>query len=262
MSNKTIRLGHIDLSFHAASAAVVQRILESYGFDISTRAAPHEKMFEMYGANEVDMLVSAWLPASHGGYLAPHKGKTALLGKLYEPYCIWGVPAYIPKSVLSNVEDLKKPDVLARIDKRIQGINPGAGISRFSREIVARYTLDTLGYEFHTGSEEDCFGRFEAGIKREDWFVIPLWHPQFLHHRFKIRELEEPLGLLGGHDQATLIASNACVAGLPDKLVNVLKNLRLGNATVSELDCQICREGISPLEAADQWLNKYPNLKA
>jgi glycine betaine/proline transport system substrate-binding protein len=256
MSNGKIRLGHIDLSFHAASAAVVQRILEHHGFEVEQTTAPHEKMFQIYGSGHVDMLVSAWLPASHGGYLTPFKDKTTRLGRLYEPYCIWGVPAYIPRHLLSTVDDLKETDVASRMDKRIQGINPGAGISRFSKEMIERYDLASQGYHFETGNEDDCFRRFEDGVKSEDWFVIPLWHPQFLHHRFKIRELEEPLGLLGGHDQATLIASNDCVALFSEKLHTILSNLHLGNSAVSELDYEICREGLTALEAADKWLAK------
>jgi glycine betaine/proline transport system substrate-binding protein len=34
------------------------------------------------------MLVSAWLPASHGEYLAPFLNETIQLRTLYEPYCL------------------------------------------------------------------------------------------------------------------------------------------------------------------------------
>ena len=43
--NKPIRLGHIDLSFHQASAAVVQAILEAHGHEVVVSAYPHEEMF-------------------------------------------------------------------------------------------------------------------------------------------------------------------------------------------------------------------------
>jgi glycine betaine/proline transport system substrate-binding protein len=39
---------------------------------VENSTAPHQEMFERYGAQQVDMLVSAWLPASHGAYLAPY----------------------------------------------------------------------------------------------------------------------------------------------------------------------------------------------
>lgn len=249
-----IRLGNIDLSFHAASAAVVQRILERHGYEVITSTSPHETMFLRYGAREVDMLVSAWLPASHGGYLAPHAANTRKLGVLYQPYCIWGVPEYVPVGQVASVMDLARPEVASRMSHLIQGINPGAGISRFSRAMVEQYGLAELGYHFENGSEADCFTRFEKSVERREWFVVPLWHPQFLHHRYAIRELAEPKGLLGGQDDATLIVREEVAQRMAPELLDELTRLSLGNAVVSELDYLICREGLSPLAAADTWL--------
>jgi len=251
---QTIRLGHIDLSFHAASAAVVQRILEHHGHAVQTSAAPHEEMFRRYGTGQVDMLVSAWLSASHGAYLAPYAAQTRKLGVLYEPYCIWGVPDYVPEELVASVADLRKPAVAARMSKLIQGINPGAGISRFSRQMVTAYGLDAMGYHFENGSEDDCFRRYEDAVEEGEWLVVPLWHPQFLHHGQRIRALEEPLGLLGGRDQATLIVSENDAARMAPALLTQLGELSLGNSAVSELDHMICRRGFSPLSAADAWL--------
>jgi glycine betaine/proline transport system substrate-binding protein len=251
-----IRLGNIDLSFHAASAAVVQRILERHGYEVISSTSPHETMFLRYGAREVDMLVSAWLPASHGGYLAPHAAHTRMLGVLYQPYCIWGVPDYVPAKQVASVADLARPEIASRMSHLIQGINPGAGISRFSRAIVEQYGLGELGYHFENGSEADCFTRFENSVERGDWLVVPLWHPQFLHHRFSIRALEEPKGLLGGQDDATLIVREEMAQQMPPELLQELTQLHLGNAVISELDYLICRESLSPLAAADAWLSK------
>jgi glycine betaine/proline transport system substrate-binding protein len=251
-----IRLGNIDLSFHAASAAVVQRILERHGFDVVSSTSPHEEMFRRYGAGDVDMLVSAWLPASHGGYLAPFTDRTRLLGVLYRPYCIWGVPDYVPIDQVASVADLARPEIAAKMGHLIQGINPGAGISRFSREIIKQYGLAEAGYHFENGSEADCFTRYEKSVERGEWIVVPLWHPQFLHHRFNIRELEEPKGLLGGQDDATLIVSNEMAAAMTPELLDELSRLSLGNAAISELDHLICREGYTPLQAADKWQGK------
>lgn len=251
---QVIRLGHIDLSFHAASAAVVQRILERHGYAVQSSASPHEEMFRRYGAGEVDMLASAWLSASHGAYLAPYLERTRKLGVLYQPYCIWGVPDYVPEEVVASVADLATPAVVARMDKLLQGINPGAGISRFSRRMMSAYGLEQLGYRFENGSEDDCFRRYEEAVRRGVWLVVPLWHPQFLHHGQRIRALAEPQGLLGGRDEATLIAHEACAARMAPELLAQLNELNLGNSAVSELDHMICRQRLSPLSAADTWL--------
>lgn len=238
-----IRVGHIDLGFHDASAREVEAVLEKHGHRIERSAAPHEEMFRRMGRREIDMLVSAWLPASHGAYLAPFEQDVRKITILYEPYCIWGVPDYVPAEDVQGVADLLRPPAIERMDRLIQGINPGAGISRFSRTIVEQYGLDAAGYHFETGTEADCFDRFEAAVARQDWVIVPLWHPQYLHARYSIRALDEPKGLLGGTDQATLIVRRDAEDRVGAAAIDELSHLQLGNACVSELEDQLVRDG-------------------
>lgn len=238
-SSRPIRIGYISLSFHEASALEVQKLVESHGHKTTIRAAPHEAMFKLLGDNEVDILVSAWLPGSHRRYLDPIEPEVRRLGVLYQPYCIWGVPDYVPESEVASVADLLKSPALDRMERLIQGINPGAGISRFSMEIIESYKLDQAGYEFKSGTEEDCFGRFIKAEAEGKWVVVPLWHPQFLHNRYKIRALEEPRGLLRGVDNATLIVRRDAEALLGEQTLIALNDMALGNARVSALDDEI-----------------------
>ncbi|MCJ0765105.1 glycine betaine ABC transporter substrate-binding protein [Variovorax terrae] len=247
-------IGQIALSFHVASAAVVRAIVERSGVKTFTREAPHEAMYAMLARGEVDMVVSAWLPGSHGVYVDPLEPELLKLGVLYEPYAIWGVPGYVPRELVAQVADLAKPEVAARMDKRIQGIGPGAGISRFSREIMERYSLSELGYQFHNGTLADCTGAFERAWQDGRWAVVPLWHPQYLHHRYAIRELAEPLGLLRGRDAATLVMRRDAAHLIPEATLQQLRHLHLGNAAVAALDHQISVAGHSPQEAAAHWL--------
>jgi hypothetical protein len=111
---------------------------------------------------------------------------TVLTNAIYSPYCIWGVPDYVPETVVQTIQDLLKPDVAAKMRKQIQGINPGAGISRFSKviglislyithrkrrvanqsqEIIDKYGLTEAGYSFQHGSQADCFETFEAAYE-------------------------------------------------------------------------------------------------
>jgi len=251
--NRPLRLGHIDLSFHAASAAVVQLVLERHGHQVEVSAAPHEEMFRRYGRAEVDILVSAWLPASHSTYLAPFELDTRKLTVLYEPYCLWGVPEFVSEAEVASVTDLLKPAVLERMERRIQGINPGAGISRFSKAMIDAYDLRSAGYHFEPGTEAECLGAFEKAVAEERWVVIPLWSPQYLHHRYRIRALAEPKGLLGGTDAATLIVRHDAEPLIAPAAIAELEALHLGNATVTALDHAIRVKGLSPADAARKW---------
>lgn len=255
IDREPIRLGYIDLSFHEVSAAVVKEILERHGHAVELRAAPHEAMFALLHAREVDIVSSAWLPASHGAYLAPSADDVERLTVLYEPYCIWGVPDYVPEALLAGVDDLKKPEVAARIDKVIDGINPGAGISRFSAAMIDAYDLRAHGYRFVPGAEASAFAKFERAVAAQQWFVMPLWSPQYLHHDHRIRALHEPRGLLGGRDAATLVARRAALPRIAPGALAELRGLYLGNDVVTDLEHALRVEGLSAQQAARRWLD-------
>ena len=258
VGERPLALGQIALSFHVASAGIVRKVLTQGGVAHTVVEHPHERIYELLGNGEIDMAISAWLPGSHGAYVAPYEAELIKLGVLYEPYTIWGVPDYVPADAVASLQDLTKPDVAQRMTKLIQGIGPGAGISRFSREIVARYKLDAQGYEFRNGSLADCVGAFERAVAERRWAVVPLWHPQYLHSMYRIRPLADPEGLLRGKDAATLLVRRDAAPLLPPAVLARLAKLSLGNAAVAELDFLVSREQLDPLAAAQRWMSAHP----
>ncbi|PKG75449.1 glycine/betaine ABC transporter [Shewanella sp. GutCb] len=256
--SKTITIGVTDLSFHRVTAAIIAHVLSDMGFDVTRRYASHQANFENLKAGDVDMLSSAWLPSSHGIYKADVEELEPLieLGLHYEPYAHWGVPDYVPTEAISQVSDLLKPHVLSRTIKHIQGINPGAGISRFSIEMMEKYHLNEAGYHFHTGSEEDCFGAFERAVANKEWLIVPLWKPQFLHHKFNIREIADPKGLLGTVDRAVLLLRQDQAYKFTSEQRVQLDNLCFSNEIIAELDYKVSREGQDIEVVTREWLMK------
>ncbi len=261
---RSVHLGITDLSFHRASGAIVSLVLQRMGVAVQASFALHQANFERLRTGSIDMLASAWLPYSHGIYRQEVEREVATreLGLHYQPYALWGVPEYVPEAEVASIEDLLKPAVVARIKHRIQGIGPGAGITRFSLRIMEEYGLLAAGYSFHTGSETDCTSAFEQLVAEQAWGVVPLWHPQFLHHRYRIRELQDPKGLLGGVDRAVLLAREDRLALFTAQEIQVLGNIRLSNAIVAELDYAINRGGKSPEQAAADWLLEHADILA
>jgi len=253
-----ITIGVTDLSFHRIAASLVANILHDMGFEVERIYAHHEKNFQNLKEGKTDLLTSAWLPSSHGGYREEVQKVVPLtnLGLHYEPYALWGVPNYVPEEVISEVSDLLKPEVLEKMTKRIQGINPGAGISRFSAKMIHDYKLGEAGYSFHTGTEEDCFGTFEKAVANEEWIVVPLWKPQFLHFKYDIRELKDPKGLLGGVDKAVLLIRDDKKHLFTSKQLETLDLLKFGNEVIAELDYKVSREGKEIDSVTRDWLLK------
>ncbi|WP_428086350.1 glycine betaine ABC transporter substrate-binding protein [Candidatus Thioglobus sp.] len=256
--NKVVKLGVTDLSFHRATGAVVAIILERMGFTVIRSFDPHKENFARLRSGEIDMVASAWLPSSHGVYKqsVDEVASTRELGLHYQPYALWGVPDYIPESEVSTISDLLKPTVKERMTPIIQGIGAGAGITRFSIKMMDEYKLTDSGYKFLTGTQQECVAAFEDAVAEKRWVVVPLWQPQFLHNRYKIRELTDPKKLLGGKDRAVLLARQDSLNRLfTPAEIGHLDRIKLSNKIVAELDYAINRENKTEDEAAEIWLN-------
>ncbi|GGY12058.1 glycine betaine ABC transporter substrate-binding protein [Streptomyces anandii] len=250
----TLTVGTIALSFHRGVAAITRRVLESYGHRVNSVEAPHQQLFHLQDEGRLDILVSAWLPSSHGTYLSPYRDRVRVLAPQYRPYCIWAVPSYVPEEQVGEVADLMRPEVAMRMSKVIDGINPGAGISRFSARMVREYGLDELGYTFAPGTEPGFFARVERGIAAREWFVVPLWRPQYLNRVYGLRPLHEPKGLLGTVDDASPVIRRDALDLVHPEAVTRLETLRLGNEGVEQIDALINVDGLTPLQAADRFL--------
>ncbi len=246
-------VGQIALSFHKAAAAVLCELLTKTGHEVDVKEAPHEDMYAMQKAGEVDLVVSAWLPASHGTYIEPYADDLLKLSVIYNPYCIWGISDRAPQHIRS-VADLADPQVAKLFRKRIQGIGPGAGISRFSRQMVEDYGLAAAGFHFENGTLDDCTNAYLSAENTGELAVIPLWHPQWLHCDVALRELADPKGLLGGQDDATLVLRRDAETKLNSNGSDLLKKIQFGNGVISSLDHDICVRGKSPSEAARDWI--------
>ncbi|AOJ71434.1 MULTISPECIES: glycine betaine ABC transporter substrate-binding protein [Burkholderia] len=255
-TSPVVTLATIDLSFHHAAAGIVIAALARHGVRVDEIRRPHEGAFELLRDGTADMLCAAWLPGSHGAYFDAIADAFEPLSAMYAPYALWGVPDYVPADAVSSVADLTRADVVERMTPLIQGIGPGAGISRFSREIFAAYDLDAHGYRFANGTLEQCVDAFEEAAARRAWVVVPLWRPQYLHWRHAIRELREPRGLLRGADAATLVLRKSARERLPAAAVDALRQLRPGNAGLTRLDHLISRDGLSPREAGERYLRE------
>ncbi|KGK30867.1 glycine betaine ABC transporter substrate-binding protein [Cellulophaga sp. E6(2014)] len=256
--SKTINLGVTDLSFHRIAASLVANTLEEIGFTVKRTYSPHEENFERLKAGDVDMLASAWLPSSHGIYKSDVVKEVPLLelGLHYKPYALWGVPNYISEEI-TEVSDLLEPEVLSKMKKDIQGINSGAGITRFSIEMMEAYGLSAAGYKFHTGTEDDCFSAFENAVAHKQWMVVPLWKPQFLHYKYNIRELKEPKGLLGSVDKAVLLLRKDKENMFTKTHLQKLDGLQFTNDIIAELDYKVSREGKNIDEVTKRWLKNH-----
>jgi glycine betaine/proline transport system substrate-binding protein len=259
-ANEPIKLGQVNLSFYAVTGGVVQEVLERSGQPFVVIEGSHGDIYPKLGTGEVDILAASWLPNAHGGLYDKVKDKTFLISKLYDDAKLYlAVPAYAPKEIQS-VADLAKPEIAAKLDKRIVGIGPTSGLMIGAAKMMDSYGLKAAGYELISGPAPDWVANFRKAYDEKRVVVMPLWQPQWLNASYDVRILADPQKVYGDGDSAYLVANTQLKAKLkPDVLVR-LQSVKLSVAAVTEMDRLMNVDKLSPRDAARKWIAANPAL--
>jgi glycine betaine/proline transport system substrate-binding protein len=148
---------------------------------------------------DIDGMMMAWFPDTHASYWKKIHGDVVDLGALYNGAKLgWAVPDYVPKDKLSSIKDLHDSDVKKKLDGRIQGIDPGAGLMQLSTKAMPDYDLKSDGYRLISASGPAMTAALSRAIKDKKWIVVTLWTPHWAFGKWDLRFLDDPKGDLGG----------------------------------------------------------------
>ncbi|MFP4649031.1 MAG: glycine betaine ABC transporter substrate-binding protein [Halorhodospira sp.] len=148
---------------------------------------------------DIDLMLMSWQPTTHEDYLEEYGDEIVDLGTLYEDAQLgWVVPEYLYDEGLTSIEDLKDSEWQDRLDGQIQGIDPGAGITRLSQEAIEEYDLD---YELIEASDSAMTAALTRAARRNEAIVVTGWSPHWKFSAWNLRYLEDPEGALGGAEE-------------------------------------------------------------
>ncbi|MFN7103265.1 MAG: glycine betaine ABC transporter substrate-binding protein [Pseudorhizobium sp.] len=169
---------------------------------VQTDVAP---LYQGVSRGDLDAMMMAWLPQTHADYFARVEDDVETLGTVYEGAKLgWVVPAYIPEDMISSIEDLSKDEVKEKLDSTIQGIDPGAGLTRLSQQAVKDYGLDD--YNLQISSEAGMLTTVDRAMRSEGWFVATSWSPHWMFGKYDIRYIEDPKKSLGEAEHVDILA--------------------------------------------------------
>ncbi|MCM2476353.1 glycine betaine ABC transporter substrate-binding protein [Rhizobium sp. CG5] len=178
---------------------------------VQTDVAP---LYQGVSRGDLDFMMMAWLPQTHADYYSRVEDKVETLGTVYDGAKLgWVVPAYIPESEIASIEDLKKPDVMEKLKSTVQGIDPGAGLTRLSQEALKTYELD---YKLQISSEAGMLTTVERAYRSEDWFVATSWSPHWMFGKYKLRYIDDPKKALGEAEHVDILARKGFKQENPD----------------------------------------------
>lgn len=219
---------------------------------VQTDVAP---LYQGVSRGDLDAMMMAWLPQTHADYFAKVKDDVETLGTVYEGAKLgWVVPAYVPEDMISSIEDLSKDEVKEKLDNTIQGIDPGAGLTRLSQQALKDYGLED--YDLQISSEAGMLTTVDRAFRSKDWFVATSWSPHWMFGKYDIRYIDDPKQSLGEAEHVDILArkgfkeENPKVAGFLSRMKLPISDLEAGMFDAQETSYE---------EAVEKYIKDHPD---
>jgi glycine betaine/proline transport system substrate-binding protein len=205
-ADKTVKIGWTAWSDAEFVTKLAKRILEDrMGYDVELLQTDIAPQYQGLSTGSLDVMLMSWQPGTHADYIEKVATDVVALGILYTHARLgWAVPTYIPADVVATIEDLKKEDVNEKLDGTITGIDPGAGLTRLSKQVIEDYGLDD--YELQISSGAGMTAALERAVRRDDWIVVTAWSPHWMFGAYDLRYLDDPKGVLGSYERVVALA--------------------------------------------------------
>jgi glycine betaine/proline transport system substrate-binding protein len=205
LAKDTIKIGWTAWSDAEFVTKLAAKILEDrMGYDVELIQTDIAPQYQGIANGDIDVMLMSWQPGTHADYVEKVCNDVVPLGILYtEAQLGWVVPNYIPEDALSSIEDLKKDEVKAKLDGTITGIDPGAGLTRLSKQAIEDYDMD---YDLQISSGAAMTAALKRAIDRNQWIVVTGWSPHWMFGAYDLRYLEDPQGVLGSYERVMAMA--------------------------------------------------------
>ena len=258
LAKDTINIGWTAWSDAEAITNIAKQVLEDkMGYDVELTMADIGIQYQALGSGDLDIMLMAWLPVGQRNYYKKFADKVVNLGVLYTRARLgWVVPEYVPKDVLNSYEDRKKPDVKEKLDNKITGIDPGAGIMQHSEKAIKKYGLDDAGYNLISASGAGMTAAIARAVRRDEWIVVTGWSPHWKFAKWDLRYLEDPKGVLGGRERVHALARRGFYQDVPYEVFEFFSRLYI---PLSQLEQVMLEANNSDYKtAAAKYIEEHP----
>jgi len=237
-ADKSITLGIIPSWTDGLSTAYLwKHVLEDEGYDVTIQdladAAP---LYAGLAKGDLDVYPSAWSEVTHQDYMAKYEEDIEDLGAYYEGAKLtFAVPEYTD---IDSIAEL--PEHADALGGKIVGIEPGAGLTRTTKEsVMPTYGLDD--FTLVESSTTAMLAELKKATDAQKDIVVTLWRPFWANSAFPVKDLEDPEGALGESEALHLLARD----GFGDDFAEVAEmmgNLKLDDDQYGTLEDLVVNE--------------------
>lgn len=252
----TITLGFLPSWTDGLSTAyLLENQLEKLGYDVEmqtlTEAGP---LYVGLSNGDVDIYPSAWPELTHASFMDEYGDDIEDLGTYYDNAKLTiAVPSYMD---IDSIEDLVGN--ADRFDGTIYGIEPGAGLTKQTQEVMMpEYGLDS-DYTLTTSSTAAMLTELDNRINSEEDIVVTLWRPFWANDRYDMKDLEDPKGAMGDPEGLHFLGTKGFAEANPEA-AELIEKIKLTDEQYGALEDLVVNKHGEGNEAAavEEWLELH-----
>ncbi|MEI4272641.1 glycine betaine ABC transporter substrate-binding protein [Klenkia sp. LSe6-5] len=259
-TTETITLGYLPSWTDGLSTAYLwQHVLEERGYDVEMQELSEAGLlYAGLAGGDFDVYPSAWPEVTHADYMETYGDDIEDLGAYYDGAVLTlAVPEYTD---IDSIADLAADP--GRFDGQIYGIEPGAGLTRVTREeVMPTYGLEE-DYELVESSTTAMLAQLQSATDAQEDIVVTLWRPFWANSEFPVKDLQDPEGALGDPEGLHELARDGFTADHPE-LADLIGGLSLTDEQYGSLEDMVVNEyGDGRYdEAVEAWLEANPDIR-
>jgi len=248
-----VKIVYVEWADAIVATNILSETLKQAGYETRLTPVSGAAMWEAVASNDADLMVAAWLPATHAAYYAKLKGRVDMAGANIEGAKIgWVVPDYV---TVDSIADLKAN--AAMFGGKVIGIDPGAGLMRASEKAMTEYGLAPM--QLVDGSDATMVAALKDAIGRKQPIVVAGWTPHWMWASFKLKYLADPKGVFGGDETVNNVARKGLEKDMPEVRAILSRfKLTLGDEQAVMLENQ--GSGVDPAKTAAAWVKQHPDM--
>jgi glycine betaine/proline transport system substrate-binding protein len=236
---------------------LLKDVLEGQGYTVEiTELSEAAPLYAGLANGDVDIYPSAWPEVTHAAYMDQYRDQIEDLDTYYDNAKLtFAVPEYVD---IDSIDQL--PANAAEFDGEVVGIEPGAGLTRVTKEdVFPAYGLDQY-FTLVESSTTAMLAELQKATDNEEPIVVTLWRPFWANNKFPVKDLEDPEGALGEPEGMHVLAHQGFSEEFPEAAA-MLGNFKLDDEQYGSLEDLVVNEFGDGMEAdaVDAWLEENPD---
>ena len=254
-SEKHLIVGSPGVSFHQVANWVIVRALEHVGYTVGVvDNMPHRDMYPKFVAGEIDMVTGSDLPYNHAPWLWNHTDDFVVMGTVNEATdIVVGVPSY---TGLGSVSELvsAKDDFTTELLSLNEDTCP-ACVS------MGQELADSLGFTLRQVTPSEFQDEVKERVGRKEKFALSWYVPSYLQAQVAgVTNLAGDVNPWTRHNAGKLIVRRDSLDKMSSDTRALLGAMFIGNAAIQQMDVMVNRDGLTPLAAADSWIEANQDM--